>query len=85
MEDGSYMYCLWIAKDLEDADIGKKFGSLTVASKDNVTLDTSLGEVRIETFSEIIESANINHAKAMVERKQLHLIKFLCVCAFEID
>ena len=50
LEDGSYMYCLWIAKDLEDGDIGKRFGSLTVASKDNVTLDTSLGEVRIEHF-----------------------------------
>ena len=47
LEDGSYMYCLWIAKDLEDADQGKKFGSLTMASKDNVTLDTSLGEVNM--------------------------------------
>ena len=45
MEDGSFMYCLWIAKDLEDQDLGSRFGTLTLASKDSSTLDKSLGEV----------------------------------------
>ena len=46
MEDGSFMYCLWIAKDLEEQDLGSRFGTLTLASKDSSsTLDKSLGEV----------------------------------------
>ena len=40
------MYCLWIAKDLEEQDLGSRFGTLTLASKDSSsTLDKSLGEV----------------------------------------
>ena len=45
LEDGSFMYCLWIAKDLEDQDLGSRFGTLTLASKNSSTLDKSLGEV----------------------------------------
>ena len=46
LEDGSFMYCLWIAKDLEEQDLGSRFGTLTLASKDSSsTLDKSLGEV----------------------------------------
>ena len=45
LEDGTFMYCLWIAKDTIDID--KKYGTLTLATSDEGgAKNESLGEVR---------------------------------------
>ena len=45
LEDGTFMYCLWIAKDTIDID--KKYGTLTLATSDEGggAKNESLGEV----------------------------------------
>ncbi len=46
MEDNSFMYCLWIARDPEEpAEGGRRFGTLTLASSHCENIDVSLGEV----------------------------------------
>lgn len=46
LEDDSFMYCLWIARDPEEpAEGGRRFGTLTLASSHSETIDKSLGEV----------------------------------------
>ena len=45
LEDKSYMYCLWIAKDPEDCTATSRLGTLTLANSNAETLDDSLGEV----------------------------------------
>ena len=48
LEDKSYMYCLWIAKDSEDCTAASRLGTLTLANSNAETIDDSLGEVRIK-------------------------------------
>ena len=48
LEDKSYMYCLWIAKDSEDCTAASRLGTLTLANSNAETIDDSLGEVRIQ-------------------------------------
>ena len=48
LEDKSYMYCLWIAKDSEDCTAASRLGTLTLATSNAETIDDSLGEVRIQ-------------------------------------
>ena len=47
LEDKSYMYCLWIAKDSEDCTAASRLGTLTLATSNAETIDDSLGEVRL--------------------------------------
>ena len=51
LEDKSYMYCLWIAKDSEDCTAASRLGTLTLANSNAETIDDSLGEVRINRLS----------------------------------
>ena len=45
LEDDSFMYCLWIAKDPEEGATGR-LGTLTLATtQGGDTIDESLGEV----------------------------------------
>ncbi len=51
LDDKSYMYCLWVAKDPVDFSGAalQRFGTLTLANSQSETVDDSLGEVS-ETF-----------------------------------
>jgi len=65
LEDKSFMYCLWIAKDPDDYSAASRLGTLTLESSNAETKDDSLGE----SIRRAVEKRNemrilqLNHAK----------------------